>query len=75
MGFSDASAVVVLDAATLAQAYAPDTGGLGPGSLNALTWSRDGRVLSASGTCADATVCMGCGNGPSRAAGLSATAV
>lgn len=50
VGFSDASAVVVLDAATLAQAYAPDTGGLGPGSLNALAWSRDGRVLSASGT-------------------------
>lgn len=50
VSFSDAPAVAVLQAETLSNAYTPDVTGVQQGSLNALAWSRDGRVLFAAGT-------------------------
>ncbi len=50
VSFSDTSAVTVLQADTLQQAYVPNAAGIGNGSLNALAWSHDGRELMAAGT-------------------------
>lgn len=50
LGFADTAAVAVLQADSLAQAYAPDVSGVGQGSLTALAWSSDGRVLYGAGT-------------------------
>ncbi len=50
VSFADTSAVVVLQAETLQQAYVPNTADIGNGSLNALAWSHDGRELMAAGT-------------------------
>ena len=50
VSFADTSAVVVLQADTLQQAYVPSAAGIGNGTLNALAWSRDGRALIAAGT-------------------------
>ena len=50
LGFSDTPAVAVLQADSLALAYTPDVGGVTLGSLSALAWSSDGRVLYGAGT-------------------------
>ena len=50
VSFADTSAVTVLLADTLQQAYVPSAAGIGNGSLNALAWSHDGRELMAAGT-------------------------
>ncbi len=50
VGFSDRPAVLVLAATSLATAYSPGVIGVSQGSLNALTWSRDGGTLFAAGT-------------------------
>ena len=50
VSFADTPAVVVLQADTLQPAYVPSVAGIVNGSLNALSWSYDGRELMAGGT-------------------------
>ena len=50
VSFADTPAVVVLQAETLQPAYVPSVAGIVNGSLNALSWSYDGRELMAGGT-------------------------
>ena len=50
VSFSDTSAVAVLQADTLQQAYTPSAAGIANGSLAALAWSADGHTLLAGGT-------------------------
>ena len=49
VGFHDTTAVNVLDAATLALAFAPDTRGVDNGNLGNVAWSADGQYLYAAG--------------------------
>ena len=49
VGFDDTTAVNVLDATTLALAYAPDTRGVDNGNLSKVAWSADGQFLYAAG--------------------------
>jgi WD40 repeat protein len=50
VGYADTAAVAVLHADTLKFAYAPAVAAKTEGSLNAVTWSSDGRELLAAGT-------------------------
>lgn len=50
LSFSDTSAVAVLEADSLRQAYSPDVSGISQGNLSALTWSHDGSQLIAAGS-------------------------
>jgi len=50
VGFSDSASVAVLNADSLQLAYAPSTTGISGGSLNAVSWTRDGEDLLAAGT-------------------------
>ncbi len=50
VGYADTAVVAVLQADTLKFAYAPTVAAKTEGSLNAVTWSSDGRELLAAGT-------------------------
>ena len=49
VGFSETTAVNVLDGRTLAFLYAPDSTGMGNGNISKVAWSSDGQVLFAGG--------------------------
>lgn len=49
VGFLDTTAVNVLDGATLALAYTPDTRGVDNGDTSSVAWSADGQFLYAAG--------------------------
>ena len=49
VGYADSTRVDVLDGATLAWRYSPDTTGVGNGNLATVAFSADGRTLAAAG--------------------------